>query len=792
MNFPLKQKIPIILIAALMFWAVSAFVYWNAQFIIYIDWIWNFYYWIILVLIISLILTILLSLKFKTLNILIGASCILGIFTSFIYAYNHMSINLNSEKLPNEKYLIESIEDQKNASSYNYFIGKIKFKNIEYKIRTNIDNSCEEEIHAGDIIECNLRFSQPQDEQKSYCWQNGINSYAWADNIKKIQRNDFIGIIYSYRNHLIDTIRNFDWQEKSKAKQLISAIVCGQRIDLNSSELYDSFKNCGLAHLVAVSGAHLSLVIALLVLVLKKFKIKKWLIILIQSFFILVYLICAAIPISAIRAAVMTYIAIFSFFGKRRPAPLNAIAICIFVLIGLNPITSVSLSFVLSASSTLGIILFSRLFEYIINCLSNKIPKFINNALALTIASGICSQLISIAFFTQIPLIAPIANIIAAPLFGLLCGMGLVSCVFASIFKDVLPIITTILINVSYFISQCMCWIVEILSKIPFACIPAKLDLYFAILISTCLAFLLYKFWDKFKYIKSIFQKKIRVFGLCVITVCSIICLISFLPSSSQTQLIMLDVGQGDSIYLSSKGKNFLIDTGNQDNKLKDNFAQLGITHLDGVLITHPDDDHCGSLDVIENMIDVNNFYIAKDLLTCTDDNCKKLLKNINKIVNQESIIPLNVGDKINFGEIEMNVIWPDKYKDNGGNCDSLTVIANIDLNNDGSIESRALLCGDAEKEEISQMLKYNRIPKIDIYKCGHHGSKNALEQNLADSIKPKISLISVGEKNRYGHPASSTISLLEKSGSKIYRTDKSGTIYCNFDYGQINIRTEK
>ena len=150
----------------------------------------------------------------------------------------------------------------------------------------------------------------------------------------------------------------------SEAEQLLGAIICGQRIDLNSGDLYTSFKNAGLAHLVAVSGAHLSLVTSLIVVLLKRLRAKKWLAIFIQSVFILSYLICAAVPISALRAAFMAYVALFSFFGKRRAAPLNALGICILVLIALNPQTAVSVSFALSAGSTIGIILFANLFDY--------------------------------------------------------------------------------------------------------------------------------------------------------------------------------------------------------------------------------------------------------------------------------------------------------------------------------------------------------------------------------------------------------------------------------------------
>lgn len=129
------------------------------------------------------------------------------------------------------------------------------------------------------------------------------------------------------------------------------------------------------------------------------------------------------------------------------------------------------------------------------------------------------------------------------------------------------------------------------------------------------------------------------------------------IPRTGGTELVMLDVGQGDAILLRSEGKSFLIDTGNQDTMLKTRLAEQGISHLDGILITHPDDDHCGSLDVIDDLVVVSHVYVAKDLPTCHEGNCEKLMSQIHKIVKDENIAKMKVGDKINFGEIELEII---------------------------------------------------------------------------------------------------------------------------------------
>lgn len=225
---------------------------------------------------------------------------------------------------------------------------------------------------------------------------------------------------------------------------------------------------------------------------------------------------------------------------------------------------------------------------------------------------------------------------------------------------------------------------------------------------------------------------------------------------------------------------------------LKTRLAEKGISHLDALFITHPDDDHCASIKVLQQLVQVDNVFVASDMLSSNDSKCKELVLKLKQINNNTKIQGLNVGDRIVYGEVELNIIWPDKYKENGGNCDSLCILANIDVNNDDTIDANALLCGDAEKDAIDAMLKKKRISKLDIYKCGHHGSKNAISDTSVKQLVPKITLISVGSKNRYGHPAKSTIDQLKHINSIIYRTDEQGTITCCFSNSGIKVETAK
>ena len=68
-------------------------------------------------------------------------------------------------------------------------------------------------------------------------------------------------------------------------------------------------------------------------------------------------------------------------------------------------------------------------------------------------------------------------------------------------------------------------------------------------------------------------------------------------------------------------------------------------------------------------------------------------------------------------------------------------------------------------------------MDSVDLYKVGHHGSKNALDDEEAAVLSPRIALVSAGARNRYGHPASDTLLRLTEAGAELYRTDLQGTV---------------
>lgn len=261
-------------------------------------------------------------------------------------------------------------------------------------------------------------------------------------------------------------------------------------------------------------------------------------------------------------------------------------------------------------------------------------------------------------------------------------------------------------------------------------------------------------------------------------------------PRLAGTQIVMLDVGQGDAFLLRSQGASVLIDTGNQDQLLREALARQGIAKLDAVLISHADDDHCGSLDALASVVEVNRVCVAAGALECPCESCAQLRQSAQAAASGGEVVGLEVGDALAVGCLTLQVIWPHEFAEEGGNADSLTLLASADIDADGSADVTALFCGDAEVEQLAMMLDEKAVGEVDVLKVGHHGSKAALSAEVAEALSPALALVSVGEGNRYGHPADVTLQLLEEAGATVLRTDVAGDVSCKLTASGVRVST--
>lgn len=223
--------------------------------------------------------------------------------------------------------------------------------------------------------------------------------------------------------------------------------------------------------------------------------------------------------------------------------------------------------------------------------------------------------------------------------------------------------------------------------------------------------------------------------------------------------VLFMYVGQADSTLIKYKNKTMLIDAGNnEDGKNIVKFLKdKGISKLDYIVGTHYDEDHIGGLDDIIENFDIGKFYLSNGgELGPNYYNLEKAAKKKNLTIT----IP-KVGDKIDFGDVDMEVMAASKFDGKNDNNASIVIQAKY-----GS--RKYLFMGDLEKQEEAKR-KWN---EVDVLKAGHHGSNTSSTQEFLNQVKPKYVFVSAGKNNKYRLPNVKAMERIEKTGAKIFRTD--------------------
>ena len=241
-------------------------------------------------------------------------------------------------------------------------------------------------------------------------------------------------------------------------------------------------------------------------------------------------------------------------------------------------------------------------------------------------------------------------------------------------------------------------------------------------------------------------------------------CVFLFWTPSTEMTLHVLDVGQGDAILVESDGEWMLFDAGPRDRTV-DLLHQHGVSHLKYFVTSHPDADHIGGAAAVIRSFSIDIY--ADSGATHTT----KIYENMITALVEEDVAysELVSGNHWTLGSATVDVLSSGEGSNN--NDESVVLLITH-----GDITF--LLPGDREKIKGWE---------ATILVVPHHGSAGLRLGN-----PPEVALISAGQNNRYGHPAQTTLDLLESFDAEIYRTDLNGTITVVSDGKKYEIFTEK
>ena len=234
------------------------------------------------------------------------------------------------------------------------------------------------------------------------------------------------------------------------------------------------------------------------------------------------------------------------------------------------------------------------------------------------------------------------------------------------------------------------------------------------------------------------------------------------------------DVGQGDGIFFELPNHvQVLIDGGPGSGIL----AKLGNEMpfwdhtIDLVILTHPHADH------LDGLIDVLKRYDVGTVIESGVSYATPDYDEWNKLLAQKNVhvVYAHAGQHIVLSNIAaLDILYP--MKDLVGakfsNVHDSMIVSKLSY---GS--STVLFMGDAERPVEYELMATQRSLVTDVLKAGHHGSKTSTMQGFLDSVRPRFAVISVGRKNRYGHPHQEVVDRIQSSGAVLFRTDINGDI---------------
>lgn len=596
-------------------------------------------------------------------------------------------------------------------------------------------------LFTGRVADSKLSENKMLFNYSNYLRSKKIGSIIFVEGYVKQLKQD-----YSFLNDVSSKFRNyaentfFDSLNYENADVILSVILGD--VDYLDESFYDNIKLMGLAHIFAVSGSHIVLMYGFLLSVLKFCGLSHtiswvvtWVIIWIYGFLI-------GFPLSVMRTLVMFTLLFGAELFYRKYNSLNSIGLAALILTVYNPFWLFDAGFLLSFSAALSIIVYNK---YIVKNLLT------DNIILKTTYLYLFLQLFTLPviayYFNYVPLMGILYNLLLLPMFTVILIYGFILLILNGFFSFLLLIPFKIFDYILYSLR----YIINFTEEFTFnGIIVPSMSVGLIIFFYTMLVYMIYLYNNK----KSCTKRYGAAALLSFYTINFII-----LPITDiNLYFNVADAGQGLFTTVKYKNTNLIIDCGSSSSNAFGEYTvvpyitKYGVTNIDGIFISHWDEDHYSGLrELINSHINVRKIFSSSN---------NNELKYVN-ILTRESKLSLD-------DHLIIEVLWPNEnYVADNTNNISLVIL--LRFNN-----SSILMTGDIEEEVESIIL--NDIEHSDILIVPHHGSSTSSTMSFVEKTSPEIAVISYG-KNNYGIPSEEVISRYKKEKSLILSTFTEGEI---------------
>ena len=623
------------------------------------------------------------------------------------------------------------------------------------------------ELQPGDIIEFTGRFRrtdgyEDNDRVDSLTSRGNFLTASLVGNIVLV---DTESAIFYFPQRIANAVAEMVNRLFSDEVALfMQALLTGRRDDLYADlSLSTSLSASGIVHVVSISGMHVAFLMGFLGAFLKN----KRLFPVIGLPVLLVFMAMTGFTPSVTRAGLMQALLIFAPLLRRERDSLTSLAAALLLLLILNPYSVASVGMHLSFSATLGIILFSGkldsafkdAFSYTrLNEIKiiRFIMRFISASFSTTAGALVFTIPLTAIHFGYVSIIAPLTNLLTLWAVSFAFSFGLIVCILGFIFFPLASLVTLPLyLAVRYILA-----VARTLAAIPYSAVYASQAPIM--------------FWLLYVYILftllPLMKAKARQYMLPVCTVVLTFCIVIFVPTiimvTEDATVTILDVGQGQSVVITSGDYTAVIDCGggrgfNAGAIAHEYLLSRGRTTIELLVVTHFHADHINGIHYLLTRTSVSALAIP-------DPTDSFVAAEIIDLAERRGTEIIHVTDtlQVPFGDTDL-ILYP-PLGDRGDNERGVAVLAY------GGIS--ALITGDMASPTERALLRYAHIPQVDLLVVGHHGSRFSTSEELLSSTTPTLGVISVG-RNSYGHPSNDALLRLDEYYVTVMRTDQKGNI---------------
>ena len=542
------------------------------------------------------------------------------------------------------------------------------------------------------------------------------------------------------------------------------------------TEMRDRYASAGLVHMLSISGLHVAVIAAVMELLFQVGRMPRRIALLGAFVATGVYVAMIGAPPPALRSAAMLGVAMISRLAQRPTSPWAAWAIGAFIPL-VAPRTVVDVGYQLSVLGMCALVAAGSLWRrHLSTRLTGWRARIARELITSLVACAITAPLVAWVF-GRVSLIAPVSNLIAAPVITLaqpVLFLALLLAPFGWAARFVAQAVHPLLFAFD--------WIAWAAASVPGAATTVTTTAVTAVL-AACAALSL--------VVACVTRHPSRP----AIAAVASLALMVFVPAIplgqiSGVELHVLDVGQGDAILLrTDAGRWVLFDAGPAWNgsdagrRVVMPYVLRRGGQLESFVLSHPHNDHVGGAASVLSAMDPHSYWDAA-FAGGAEAYIGSLAVARKRGIDWHRVHP---GDSIQIDGVTISFLAPDSVWTVGLKDPNLA--STIALVRYGMV--RFLLVGDAERAEEDWLLARHAQLRADVLKVGHHGSSTSSSDEFLAAVHPALAVISVGAGNKYGHPSGDVIRALALVGAEVLRTDEAGTIVVRSDGARIEVEAK-